>query len=60
MYFIIAFARLVRRAMTMRVADDNASVACELLRVVSGLRCELVDRDVCPTVTSVASCSWMA
>ena len=31
----------------MRVADDDASVAWELLRVVSGLRCELVDRDVC-------------
>ena len=33
--------------MTMRVADDDASVAWELLRVVSGLRCELVERDVC-------------
>jgi hypothetical protein len=32
--------------MTMRVADDDASVAWELLRVVSGLRCELVERDV--------------
>ena len=31
----------------MRVADDDASVAWELLRVVSGLRCELVERDVC-------------
>jgi hypothetical protein len=30
----------------MRVADDDASVAWELLRVVSGLRCELVERDV--------------
>jgi hypothetical protein len=33
--------------MTMRVADDDASVAWELLRVVSGLRCELIERDVC-------------
>ena len=32
--------------MTMPVADDTASVAWGLLRVVSGLRCELVDRDV--------------
>jgi hypothetical protein len=31
----------------MRVADDDASVAWELLRVVSGRRCELVERDVC-------------
>ena len=31
----------------MRVADDDASVAWELLRVVSGLRCELVERGVC-------------
>ena len=31
----------------MRVADDDASVAWELLRVVSGPRCELVERDVC-------------
>jgi hypothetical protein len=32
--------------MTMRVADDDASVGWDLLRVVSGLRCELVERDV--------------
>ena len=31
----------------MQVAADDASVAWELLRVVSGLRCELVERDVC-------------
>ena len=31
----------------MRVGDDDASVAWEWLRVVSGLRCELVERDVC-------------
>jgi hypothetical protein len=31
----------------MQVADDEASVVWELLRVVSGLRCELVERDVC-------------
>jgi hypothetical protein len=36
-----------RRTVTMQVADDDASVAWELLRVVSGLRCELVERDVC-------------
>jgi hypothetical protein len=32
---------------TIQVADDEASVVWELLRVVSGLRCELVERDVC-------------
>ena len=31
----------------MQVDDDDASVASELLRVVSGLRSELVERDVC-------------
>jgi hypothetical protein len=31
----------------MRVGDDDASVAWELFRVVSGLRCERVERDVC-------------
>ena len=31
----------------MQVADDNASVAWELLGVVSGLRSELAERDVC-------------
>src|SRR2546421_1550558 len=31
----------------MPVADDTASVAWELLRVVSGLGSELVERDVC-------------
>ena len=31
----------------MRVGDDDASVGWELFRVVSGLRCELVERDVC-------------
>jgi|SRR5450755_2212178 hypothetical protein len=31
----------------MQVADDNALVAWELLGVVSGLRSELVERDVC-------------
>ncbi len=31
----------------MRVGDDDASVAWEWLRVVSGLRCELVEGDVC-------------
>lgn len=36
-----------RRTMTMRVAGDDASVAWELLRVVSGLRCELVEPDLC-------------
>ena len=30
----------------MQVADEDASVAWELLRVVSGPRCELVERDV--------------
>ena len=39
--------------MTMRVADDDASVAWELLRVVSG-RCAAS----LSSVTSVASCSW--
>ena len=31
----------------MRLGDDDASVAWEWFRVVSGLRCELVERDVC-------------
>ena len=31
----------------MRVADDDAPVAWELLHVVSGLRAALVERDVC-------------
>ena len=31
----------------MQVGDDDASVAWELVRVVSGLRSELVERDVC-------------
>jgi hypothetical protein len=33
--------------MTMQVADDDASVAWELLRVVSVLRSKLVESDVC-------------
>ena len=33
--------------MTVRVGDDDASVGWGLFRVVSGLRCELVERDVC-------------
>jgi len=41
--------------MTMQVADDDASVAWELLRVVSGLRSELVERDVCRKQSRVAS-----
>jgi hypothetical protein len=32
--------------MTMQVADDDVSVAWESLRLVSGLRSELVERDV--------------
>jgi hypothetical protein len=33
--------------MTMQVADDDASVAWELLRVVSVLRSKLVESNVC-------------
>ena len=32
--------------MTMQVADDDASVVSELLRVASAMRSELLDRDV--------------
>jgi hypothetical protein len=45
----------------MQVADDDTSVAWESLRLVSGLRSKLVERDVCreQLVEGVGDTVWL-